>query len=81
MDYIGVSGDQVGGATRNEMVLRPCMVSRSSHIGPLSTRTIRDRTFIIFTLFPISLLMSRSFSTVTIAVHNSRFQRIRRYIA
>jgi MFS family permease len=68
MDYIGVSAEQVGILTAIEMVAAILCIIPASHYAD---RHGRERfvvvTFIMFTLFPISLLMSRSFSALVIA--------------
>jgi MFS family permease len=68
MDYIGVSAQQVGILTTIEMVAATLCIIPTSHYAD---RHGRERfvvvTFIMFTLFPISLLISRSFSALAIA--------------
>jgi MFS family permease len=68
MDYIGVSAQQVGILTTIEMVAATLCIIPASHYAD---RHGRERfvvvTFIMFTLFPISLLISRSFSALAIA--------------
>jgi MFS family permease len=68
MDYIGVSGRQVGVLTAIEMVAATLCIIPASHYADRHGREpFVIVTFIMFTLFPISLLMSRSFSTLVIA--------------
>ena len=68
MDYIGVSGRQVGILTTIEMVAATLCILPASHFADRRGREpFVIVTFIMFTLFPISLLMSRSFSALVIA--------------
>jgi MFS family permease len=68
MDYIGVSGKQVGVLTTIEMLAATLCIIPASHFADRHGREpFVIVTFIMFTLFPISLLMSRSFSTLVIA--------------
>ncbi len=68
MDYIGVNGREVGVLTAVEMLAATLSILPASYFAD---RYGRERfvivTFIMFTLFPISLLMSRSFSALVIA--------------
>jgi MFS family permease len=69
MDYIGVSGEQVGLLTTVEMFAAILCIIPASHFADKYGR--REPfviiTFIMFTLFPISLLISRSFSALIVA--------------
>src|SRR5437016_7708579 len=68
MDYIGVSGRQVGILTAIEMVAATlCIIPASHYADRYRREPFVIVTFIMFTLFPISLLMSRSFSALMIA--------------
>jgi MFS family permease len=68
MDYIGVSGEQVGVLTTIEMLAATLCIIPASHYADRHGREpFVIATFIMFTLFPISLLMSRSFSALVIA--------------
>ena len=68
MDYIGVSGRQVGILTGIEMLAATVCIIPASHYADRHGREpFVIVTFIMFTLFPISLLMSRSFSALVIA--------------
>jgi MFS family permease len=68
MDYIGVSGRQVGILTAIEMVAAALCIIPASHYADRHGReSFVVVTFIMFTLFPISLLMSRSFSALVVA--------------
>jgi MFS family permease len=68
MDYIGVSGRQVGILTTIEMLAATVCIIPASHYADRHGREpFVIVTFIMFTLFPISLLMSRSFSALVIA--------------
>ena len=68
MDYIGVSAKEIGVLTTVEMLAATLCIIPASHF---SDRHGREPfvivTFIMFTLFPISLLLSRSFSALVIA--------------
>jgi MFS family permease len=68
MDYIGVSGRQVGVLTTIEMLAATlCIIPASHYADRRGREPFVIVTFIMFTLFPISLLMSRSFSALVIA--------------
>jgi MFS family permease len=68
MDYIGVSGRQVGILIGIEMLAATVCIIPASHYADRHGREpFVMVTFIMFTLFPISLLMSRSFSALVIA--------------
>jgi MFS family permease len=68
MDYIGMSGEQVGLLITVEMLAATLCIIPTSY---LADRYGREPfvivTFIMFTLFPISLLMSRSFAALVVA--------------
>jgi MFS family permease len=68
MDYIGVSGRQVGILTAIEMLASMlCIIPAAHYADRYRREPFVIVTFIMFTLFPISLLMSRSFSALVIA--------------
>jgi predicted MFS family arabinose efflux permease len=68
MDYIGVSAGQVGILIAIEMLAATICIIPASHYADRHGREpFVVVTFIMFTLFPISLLMSRSFSALVIA--------------
>ena len=68
MDYIGVSGEQVGVLTAIEMLAATLCIIPASHYADRHGREpFVIVTFIMFTLFPISLLMSRSFPALVVA--------------
>src|SRR5213082_2215677 len=68
MDYIGVSGRQVGILTAIEMLASMlCIIPAAHYADRRGREPFVIVTFIMFTLFPISLLMSRSFSALVIA--------------
>ncbi len=68
MDYIGVSGRQVGILIAIEMLAATVCIIPAAHYADRHGREpFVIVTFIMFTLFPISLLMSRSFSALVIA--------------
>jgi MFS family permease len=68
MDYIGVSAQQVGVLTTIEMLAATLCIIPASHYADRHRREpFVIVTFIMFTLFPISLLMSRSFSALVVA--------------
>ena len=68
MDYIGMSGRQVGVLTAIEMLAATLCIIPTSHFADKYRREpFVIATFLMFTLFPIALLMSRSFSALVIA--------------
>jgi MFS family permease len=68
MDYIGVSGKGIGILTTVEMLAATLCIIPASHFADRHRREpFVIVTFIMFTLFPISLLVSRSFSALVIA--------------
>src|SRR6266508_3029041 len=72
MDYIGVSAKQVGVLTTVEMLAATlCIIPASHYADRRGREPFVIVTFIMFTLFPISLLMSRSFSALIIGYSES----------
>jgi MFS family permease len=68
MDYIGMSAQQVGILTTVEMLAATlCIIPASHYADRYGREPFVIVTFVMFTLFPISLLMSRSFSALIIA--------------
>src|SRR5437764_2040338 len=68
MDYIGVSAKEIGALTTVEMLAATLCIIPASHFADRHGREpFVIVTFIMFTLFPISLLLSRSFSALVIA--------------
>jgi MFS family permease len=68
MDYIGVSAKEIGVLTTVEMLAAVLCIIPASHFADRHGREpFVIVTFIMFTLFPISLLVSRSFSALVIA--------------
>jgi MFS family permease len=68
MDYIGMSAKQVGVLTTVEMLAATlCILPASYFADKYGREPFVIVTFIMFTLFPISLLVSRSFAALTIA--------------
>ncbi|PYI95615.1 MAG: hypothetical protein DMF00_15775, partial [Verrucomicrobia bacterium] len=68
MDYIGVSARQVGILIAIEMLAATICIIPASHYADRHGREpFVVVTFIMFTLFPISLLMSRSFPALVVA--------------
>jgi MFS family permease len=68
MDYIGMSGQQVGILTTIEMLAATlCIIPVSHYADRHGREPFVIVTFIMFTLFPSSLLVSRSFFTLVIA--------------
>jgi MFS family permease len=68
MDYIGMSGERVGVLTATEMLAATLCIIPTSHFADKYRREpFVIATFVMFTLFPIALLMSRSFSALVIA--------------
>jgi MFS family permease len=68
MDYIGVSAQQFGVLTAVEMAVAIlCIIPASYYADRHSREPFVIATFIMFTLFPVSLLASRSFSALIVA--------------
>ena len=68
MDYIGMTGRQVGVLTTVEMLAATlCIIPTSYFADRYGRERFVIATFIMFTLFPISLILSRSFSGLVIA--------------
>src|SRR5947199_4387246 len=68
MDYIGMSAKQIGVLTMVEMLAAALCIIPTSYFADRSRREpFIVATFIMFTLFPLSLLVSRSFSMLLIA--------------
>ena len=68
MDYIGVSGAQIGVLTAVEMATAMlCIIPAAHYADRYRREPFVVATFIMFTLFPISLLISRSFPALIIA--------------
>jgi MFS family permease len=68
MDYVGVDAKQVGLLTTVEMLAAAACILPASHFADRHGREpFVIVTFIMFTLFPVSLLVSRSFSALIIA--------------
>ena len=68
MDYIGLSGEQVGVLTTVEMLAATLCIIPASHVADKYGREpFVIIAFVMFTLFPISLLVSRSFSALVVA--------------
>jgi MFS family permease len=68
MDYIGMSGQQVGILIAVEMASAMlCIIPASYYADRYGREPFVIVTFIMFTLFPLSLLMSRSFSALVVA--------------
>ena len=68
MDFVGMSGRQVGILTSIEVITASLCIIPASHFAD---RFGRERfvivTFIMFTLFPISLLFSKTFAALAVA--------------
>lgn len=68
MDYIGVSAKQVGVLTTVEVLTAALCIIPASHFADRYGRQpFVIVTFIMFTVFPISLMASRTFAALTIA--------------
>src|SRR5438876_5407891 len=68
MDYIGVSAKVIGALTTVEMLAATLCIIPASHFADRHGREpFVIVTFIMLTLFPISLVVSRSFSALVIA--------------
>ena len=68
MDYIGMSGEEVGLLTTVEMLAATvCIIPTSYFADRYGRERFVVATFVMFTLFPISLLVSRNFTALVIA--------------
>jgi len=68
MDYIGVSAKEVGILTTVEMLAAIlCIIPASHYADRYGREPFVIVTFILFTLFPISLMVSRTFPALLIA--------------
>ena len=68
MDYAGASGEQVGLLTTIEVLVATLCIIPSSHFADKQQREpFVVTTFVMFTVFPIVLLFSRSFHALMIA--------------
>ena len=68
MDYLGMSGKQVGVLTSVEMMAAVlCIIPASHYADKYGRERFVIVTFIMFTLFPLALLVSRSFAALTVA--------------
>jgi MFS family permease len=68
MDYIGVSAKEVGVLITVEMLAAALCIIPASHFADRYGREpFVIVTFVMFTLFPISLMMSRTFAALVIA--------------
>jgi MFS family permease len=68
IDYIGMSGRQIGVLTCVEMVAAIlCIIPASHYADKLGRERFVIVTFVMFTLFPLSLIFAKSFSALVIA--------------
>jgi MFS family permease len=68
MDHVGVDAKQVGILTTVEMLAATlCIIPASHFADKYSREPFVIATFVLFTLFPISLLISHSFSLLVVA--------------
>ena len=68
MDYIGMSGKEIGVLTTVEMLAAILCIIPTSYLADRSQREpFVVATFVMFTLFPIALLVSRSFTMLIVA--------------
>jgi MFS family permease len=69
MDYIGVSAKEIGVLTAVEMLAATlCIIPAAHYADRYGREPFVIVTFIMFTLFPIGLLASKSFSALLIAL-------------
>jgi len=69
MDYIGVSAKQVGVLTAVEMLAATlCIIPASHYADRCGREPFVIVTFIMFTLFPMSLLITRAFPSYSLAL-------------
>ena len=68
MDYIGVSAKEIGILTGVEMLAATLCIIPASYLGDRYGREpFVIATFLMFTLFPVSLILSRSFGMLLVA--------------
>lgn len=68
MDYAGVTGRQIGVLTAIEVLVASlCIIPTSYLADKYGREPFVIATFIMFTLFPVALLFSRSFSALVVA--------------
>src|SRR5439155_26898716 len=68
MDYVGATAKQVGLLTTIEMLTAAiCIIPASHYADKYGREPFVVATFVMFTLFPIALLFSRSLSILTVA--------------
>ena len=68
MDYIGVSAKEVGVLTAVEMLAAMLCIIPTSYLADRYPREpLVIATFVMFTLFPISLILSRTFAMLLVA--------------
>ncbi len=68
MDYIGMSGKEIGVLTTVEMLAAILCIIPTSYFADRSQREpFVVATFVMFTLFPITLLVSRSYTMLVVA--------------
>jgi MFS family permease len=68
MDYIGVSAKEIGVLTAVEMLAATlCIIPASHYADRYGREPFVIVTFIMFTLFPLSLLVSRTFAALLVA--------------
>ena len=68
MDYVGVTAEQVGLLTTVEVLTASlCILPTSYFADKFRREPFVLLTFVMFTLFPISLLMSKNFSMLVVA--------------
>jgi MFS family permease len=69
MDYVGVSAKQVGMLTAVEMLAAIlCIIPASYYADRYGREPFVIVTFIMFTLFPVSLIVSRAFPTYSLGL-------------
>jgi MFS family permease len=68
MDYVGVSGREIGMLTTVEIVAAAlCMIPAFHFVEKFPREPFIIITFILFTLFPISMLRAHGFTTLAVA--------------
>ena len=69
MDYVGVSGKQVGMLTAVEMLAATlCIIPASHYADRYGREPFVIVTFIMFTLFPVSLIVARAFPAYSLGL-------------
>ena len=81
MDYVGTDAKQVGLLTTIEMLAATlCIIPASYFADKYGREPFVFVTFIMFTLFPVTLWLSGSFAMLALAFADPRTEGIRRHV-